>query len=355
MKKRLAVLLAGCLVFSLSACSSSGNSEQPSQTQEATQEQEPTPIQVTTSPESSETEQVEEGQEQTEMPLQTADTKRVEKADVSGIYTDKQGTSDVYSELTLALQENGTYAVEIDIYRTGALRGTAVWEGDKLRFISDAPHDVVADISVIDDKAEMTVISDANEFLDVDVYSFADGAPEEQSEMKADELLDLFISGSIKAVDPANPTSAFYITDLNMDPEEWDSYSIGEKIDLDNDGENELILNGPYGGIYLDARKNQVCMFAAGEGNALTLSYTYYDGTVWIMYSNTVSTGYEYYHIERFEGADNLVAEMDFSEEPVESDNPESGTKYTLNGTEISYEEYCELSNIIFTAQVTTN
>ena len=264
MKRRLAVLLAGCLVFSLAACSSSGNSEHPSQMQEAIQEQEQNPIQITTSPERNETEQVEKEQEQTEMPV-------------------------------------------------------------------------------------------SDEFLDVDVYSFADGAPEEQSEMKADELLDLFISGSIKAVDPANPTSAFYITDLNMDPEEWDSYSIGEKIDLDNDGENELILNGPYGGMYLDARNNQVCMFAAGEGNALTLSYTYYDGTVWIMYSNTVSTGYEYYHIERFEGADNLVAEMDFSEEPVESDNPESGTKYTLNGTEISYEEYCELSNIIFTAQVTTN
>lgn len=36
MKKRLAIILAGCLMFSLTACSAGGNSEQPSQTQETT-------------------------------------------------------------------------------------------------------------------------------------------------------------------------------------------------------------------------------------------------------------------------------------------------------------------------------
>jgi hypothetical protein len=54
--------------------------------------------------------------------------------------------------------------------------------------------------------------------------------------------------------------------------QEWDAYSIGEKTDLDNDGENELIINGPYGGIYLDARDNKVYEFASGEGSALILS-----------------------------------------------------------------------------------
>ena len=46
---------------------------------------------------------------------ETYGTKQEEKKDVSGIYTDKQGTSDVYSELVLALQTDGTYAVEIGI------------------------------------------------------------------------------------------------------------------------------------------------------------------------------------------------------------------------------------------------
>ena len=175
------------------------------------------------------------------------------------------------------------------------------------------------------------------------------------SEATADELLDSFINGSINAVYSTDLTSTFYITDLNMDSEEWDSYSIGEKVDLDNDGKNELIINGPYGGRYLDARDNKVYEFAAGGGSALTLSYVVYNGATWIMYSNNMNTGYECYHMERFEGADNLVAEMNFSEELVDQNDSESGMKYTLNGTEISYDDYTELCSKIFATQVSTN
>lgn len=175
------------------------------------------------------------------------------------------------------------------------------------------------------------------------------------SEATAEELLDSFINGSINAVDSSDLTSTFYITDLNMDSEEWDSYSVGEKVDLDNDGENELIICGPYGGIYLDARDNKVYEFAAGEGNALTLSYVYYNGAIWIMYSNCMNAGYESYHMERFEGADNLIGELNFGEELVDENNAEFGMKYTLNGIEISYDEYTELGNKIFAAEINTN
>ena len=172
-------------------------------------------------------------------------------------------------------------------------------------------------------------------------------------EATADELLDLFINGSRGAVDSTDLASSFYITDLNMDLEKEDSYSIGEKIDLDNDGENELIISGPYGGIYLDARDNKVYEFAVADGTALILSYTYYNGAVWIMYSNRSSAGFEAYHMEKFEGADNLVAEMNFGEE-FDINNAEAGMKYTLNGSEISYDEYTELCSKIFAAQVNT-
>ena len=149
-------------------------------------------------------------------------------------------------------------------------------------------------------------------------------------EMTTEELLDLFINGSISANSSEN--SAFYITDLDMDSGEWDSYSIGERVDLDNDGENELIICGPYGGIY----------------------YIVYNGSTWIMYSNRMHTGYEAYHMEKFEGADNLVAEMNLHEELVDEDNVEGEEKYTLNGTEISYDEYFELCSKIFATEVTT-
>lgn len=89
------------------------------------------------------------------------------------------------------------------------------------------------------------------------------------TEMTTEELLDLFINGQVSAISSEDPASAFYITDLDMDSEEWDSYSIGERVDLDNDGENELIICGPYGGIYFDARDNKVYEFAVGEGTAI--------------------------------------------------------------------------------------
>ena len=174
------------------------------------------------------------------------------------------------------------------------------------------------------------------------------------TEMTTEELLDLFINGSISAISSEDSTSALYITDLDMDSGEWDSYSIGERVDLDNDGENELIINGPYGGIYLDARDDKVYEFAAADGTAIILSYTYYNGAIWIMYSNRSSGGFEFYHMEKFEGADNLTAEMNFGEE-FDPDNAEAGIKYTLNGAEISYDEYTELCSKIFAAQVNTN
>ena len=172
------------------------------------------------------------------------------------------------------------------------------------------------------------------------------------TEMTTEELLDSFVNGSISAISSAD--SAFYITDLDMDSGEWDSYSIGERVDLDNDGENELIICGPYGGIYLDARNNKVYEFAVGEGDALVLSYVVYNGSTWIMYSSRMHTGYEAYHMEKFEGADNLVAEMNFHEELVDENNVEGEEKYTLNGTEISYDEYFELCSKIFATEVTT-
>jgi len=178
---------------------------------------------------------------------------------------------------------------------------------------------------------------------------------QESGSATADEILDAFINGSIKAIDSTDMTTTFSITDLNMDSEEWDSYSVGEKVDLDNDGENELVICGPYGGMYLDARDGKVYEFAAGGGDALALSYVTYNGAVWIMYSNRMHTGYESYHMEKFEGADNLAAEINFSEELIDENNPEGKEKYIINGTEASYDEYYDLCSKIFAAEVATN
>ena len=91
------------------------------------------------------------------------------------------------------------------------------------------------------------------------------------------------------------------------------------------------------------------------DGNANILLYTYYNGEIWIMYGNSMNEGYECYHMEKYEGADNLVAEMNFSAELVDANNPEYGMKYLLNGKEISYDEYTAFCSKIFAAEESAN
>ena len=280
--------------------------------------------------------------------------------------------------LEIKKNDDATYQIQIDLFRLWGFyddAGKITEEG--LEFAATGPggNEMNGVIKLEQDIAVVTIFG--QEWLDfagLSEYRFyktsdvpnIDDFPVNQQESNmqdavatspeaaSDELLDSFINGLADAVDSEDLTSTFSVSDLNMDSEEWDAYSIGEKVDLDNDGENELIINGPYGGIYLDARDDKVYEFAAGEGTVLILSYTYYNGAVWIMYSNRSSAGFEFYHMEKFEGADNLVAEMNFGEE-FDPNNAEAGIKYTLNGTEISYDEYTELCSKIFAAEVNTN
>ena len=175
----------------------------------------------------------------------------------------------------------------------------------------------------------------------------------ETAEKSAGKLLDEFIDGTVAAHSMTG--SEFYITDLDMGSEEWDAYSVGDREDLDNDGEEELILSGPYGGKYLDARDGEVYEFAAGDGTAVNLSYTYYQGFVWIMYSNEMNSDYKAYHMERYDGADHKVNELDFSEEAKDENDPETNMIYTINNEEVSSEAYDEMCSKIFAAQMNTN
>ena len=306
-------------------------------------------------------------------------TKKTEvRADVYE-YEGEYNSYDV-NEPALEIKKNddATYQIQIDLFRLwGFYDGAGKITEEGLEFTATGPRgsEVNGVIKLEEDIAVVTIFG--QEWLDfagLSEYKFyktsdvpnIDDFPANQqesnmqdaagtgSEAAADELLDSFINGLTDAVALEDSASTFSVNDLNMDSEEWGTYSIGEKVDLDNDGENELIINGPYGGIYLDARDDKVYEFASGGGTVLVLSYTYYNGAVWIMYSNRSSAGFEFYHMEEFEGADNLTAEMNFGEE-FDPNNAEAGIKYTLDGAEISYDEYTELCSKIFAAEVNTN
>ena len=104
-----------------------------------------------------------------------------EHPDLTGVYTDRQGTSEVYSELELNLQPDGAYSVTMGIYRVTTLEGTAAWEDGTLHFTSKTPA-VEADIAVADDRAEVTITASEQAYLfPGDVYAFPDGAPEPEA------------------------------------------------------------------------------------------------------------------------------------------------------------------------------
>jgi len=73
------------------------------------------------------------------------------------------------------------------------------------------------------------------------------------------------------------------------------------------------------------------------------------------LYSNSVNEGAESYHMEKYEGADKLVAKMNFSEKFADANNPKAGKKYVLNGKEISSDEYAAFASKIFAAEESTD
>lgn len=78
-----------------------------------------------------------------------------------------------------------------------------------------------------------------------------------------DELLDAFLAGEIPAIYDSEESVIIY-DQLPHDENDWECCSVGERIDLDNDGENEQIVNGPYGGVYFDGGGNIVDEFELG-------------------------------------------------------------------------------------------
>lgn len=99
-------------------------------------------------------------------------------ADYSGLYTDKQGTGDIYSWLELLENKDGSYRLTLSIHRTAEMLGTAAEAGGgRLHFDCYAPDlHVGGGIVIAGDTAEATVTeSDFSGMAVGTVYRFPDG------------------------------------------------------------------------------------------------------------------------------------------------------------------------------------
>lgn len=157
-------------------------------------------------------------------------------------------------------------------------------------------------------------------------------------EYDPEELLDAFLASEIPAIYDNGDDSVLMYDQLPHDEEDWVCYSVGERIDLDNDGENEQIVNGPYGGIYFDARDGKVYVLAKGEGTAGELSYADYDNVTWIVHSDTTHVGRQMFWMKRYDGGGNIVDEFKLGASYWDSDDDkyDENSDFTYRDEKIS-------------------
>ena len=91
-----------------------------------------------------------------------------------------------------------------------------------------------------------------------------------------DDLFGLFLDGKIDAVPVAelDYTDPINASNLNLEGDEWDSYHFYDYRDLNNDGDAELVLSGPYGYSLFDIRDNNVVLFEDGQGYRSNLLFS---------------------------------------------------------------------------------
>lgn len=156
----------------------------------------------------------------------------------------------------------------------------------------------------------------------------------------AERLLDAFLAGEIPAIRDSG--EEFMFDQLPFEEEDWYSYSVGERIDLDNDGENEQILEGPYGGIYLDARDRKVYVLAEGNGTASVLFYTNYDNATWIVHCDTTYVGRQMFWLTRYDGEGNIADEFRLGAQYWDSSDGmyDENSDFTYRDEKVTMREY---------------
>lgn len=172
----------------------------------------------------------------------------------------------------------------------------------------------------------------------------------EAEENGPEELLDAFLASEIPAVYEDRDDMVVMYDQLPHDENDWEYYSVGERIDLDNDGENEQIVEGPYGGIYLDARDGKVYVLAEGEGTAGVLSYAEYDDATWIVHQDTSHAGRQMFWLSKYDGGGNIVDEFELGAQYWDSteDKYDENSDFSCRDEKISMSEYEELRKGIF-------
>ena len=170
----------------------------------------------------------------------------------------------------------------------------------------------------------------------------------ENKQESKDDLFDLFLNGKIDAeVISEDGRDSLNASSLDLEGDEWDSYHFYDYRDVNNDGDTELMLSGPYGYSFFDIRDNKVILFEDGQGTGATCILSYYKDTYWIVQAHAWEE-FDDFSMHRYEGS-TLAETIRFG-----SDEDENGEKYFYRSLpdsdeieKISESEYNELIDSI--------
>lgn len=167
----------------------------------------------------------------------------------------------------------------------------------------------------------------------------------------ASKVLDEAIAGKIPVhvKEESGKESTYYIPELPHDKTDALSYyEAGERIDLDNDGEKELVIEGPYGGIYVDARGQEVYELARGDGTALQLYHADYNGKTYICHVDNSHGGREIFKMDQFNGKGEIVESTELVAEFWDTGYFDESADCHFGNEKISTDRYLELRKEIF-------
>ena len=169
--------------------------------------------------------------------------------------------------------------------------------------------------------------------------------------MSPAELFDAFCNGDVEGeyIDENGDSHPYTLDGFEIGGYDAnDSLSIGEPVDVDNDGELEYELISPmYGSMFFDCKDGRVVLIAEGEGTAAMCSYTTYDGATWIVHSDTTHMGRCMYFLDKYNGDLQIVDSINlyWETEDYEEDSPKT---YYFNDQEITEQEYNSYYQAIF-------
>ena len=163
------------------------------------------------------------------------------------------------------------------------------------------------------------------------LFNYAHGLDETYHLVDFDE----FYKGNIPAYDHADNEKKHYFSEITGDSNR--EYSVSdpyEYVDLDNDGDGDYVIDGPYGGIFLHMYDDRLYILAMGSGTSNYIDYTEVDGETWI-YSYATTAG---------EWQDYTFRKLNAKAEEVDAIYMScQGDEYWYNGETVSQKKWHEI------------